>query len=210
VEQAIENIVFEHDGKSVTAVFENGQHITGRLIIGTDGARSAVRKILLEPEKAFSTRLPYSATFVQAKFSCEQVFFLRSFHPLYIAAPYPVGYFAFFRHQDTHKVDTLKCRHFSSTSPGTQLSSNKTERERHTRIKRDFLQVKEKAKAYCEPWKSAFEWVPEDQPSWYFNLTIWDPNAHNWDTRNGRVTLEGDAAHPMTYHMYSLEYFQLR
>jgi hypothetical protein len=32
--------------------------------------------------------------------------------------------------------------------------------------KERLVQVKEKAKAYCEPWKSAFEWVPEDQPYW--------------------------------------------
>jgi hypothetical protein len=66
--------------------------------------------------------------------------------------------------------------------------------------------VKERSKVYCDPWKSAFEWVPEDQPCWYFDLAVWDPSlpAHNWDNKNGRVTLAGDAAHPMTYRRFFL------
>jgi hypothetical protein len=47
--------------------------------------------------------------------------------------------------------------------------------------------------------------VLEDQPSWYFHLAVWDPSLseHNWDNKNGRVTLAGDAEHPMTYRMRS-------
>jgi 2-polyprenyl-6-methoxyphenol hydroxylase-like FAD-dependent oxidoreductase len=62
----LRDIVYESDGRA-TAIFEDGETATGRLIIGTDGARSAVRKILLGPEKAVTTRLPYSATFVYAR-----------------------------------------------------------------------------------------------------------------------------------------------
>jgi 2-polyprenyl-6-methoxyphenol hydroxylase-like FAD-dependent oxidoreductase len=70
--------------------------------------------------------------------------------------------------------------------------------------KERLAQVKEKSKRYCEPWKSAFEWVPEDQAAWYFDLAVWDPSLkeHKWDNKNGRVTLAGDAAHPMTYRSY--------
>ena len=80
----LKDIVLGQDGKSVTAVFEDGEHAVGRLIIGADGARSTVRSILLGPEFAASNRLPYSATFLQSKFTSEQALFLRSFHPLYI------------------------------------------------------------------------------------------------------------------------------
>ncbi|KAH9217554.1 hypothetical protein DL95DRAFT_459162 [Leptodontidium sp. 2 PMI_412] len=176
----LKDIVFEHDGESVTAVFKDGEHVTGRLVIGADGARSTVRSILLKSEIAASTRLPYSATFVQAKFTSEQALFLCCFHPLYIAAPHPDGYFAFFGLQDAPEQDE----------------------ERKTFGNKERLaQVKKKWKGYCEPWKSAFECVPEDQAAWYFDLTVWDPSLaeHNWDNENGRVTLTGDAAHPTTY-----------
>jgi hypothetical protein len=113
----LSNVVFEHDGKSVTALFEDGDHISGRLIIGADGARSSVRKILLGPEISPPTRLPYSATFVQAKYNREQALFLRSFHPLYIAAPHPDGYFAFFGLQDAPQVDKPEDWYVSAPSP---------------------------------------------------------------------------------------------
>lgn len=66
-------------------------------------------------------------------------------------------------------------------------------------------QVREKGKEYAEPWKSAFTWLPENHPCWYLGLTVWDPSdaTHVWDNHSGRVTLAGDAAHPMTYRMSS-------
>ncbi len=199
----LNNIVFEHDGATATAVFEDGEHCSGRLIIGADGARSSVRGILLGPEISASTRLPYSATFVQAKFTREQALFLRSFHPLYIAAPHPSGYFAFFGLQDAPEADKPEgWTFFFYISWNSTLEQQDKERATFGNKER-LAQVKEKSLGYCEPWKSAFAWVPEDQPAWYFDLTVWDPSLeeHRWDTKNGRVTLAGDAAHPMTYRM---------
>lgn len=199
----LKDIVYESDGR-VAAVFEDGETVTGRLIIGTDGARSAVRKILLGPEKAITTRLPYSATFVQAKFTREQALHLRSFHPLYIAADHPAGTFAFFGLQDAPEVDRPEdWTFFFYISWSSSLAQQDAERKSFGNKER-LAQVKERSKVYCDPWKSAFEWVPEDQPCWYFDLAVWDPSLseHNWDNRNGRVTLAGDAAHPMTYRKF--------
>ena len=199
----LKNIIYEHDGKSVTAVFEDGKHITGRCLIGADGARSHVRHLLLGPEIAPSTRLPYSATFVQARYTAEQALFLRSFHPLYIAAPHPNNTFAFFGLHDAPSLtNPEEWTFFFYISWATSLEQQDKERETYGNKER-LQQVKEKSNGYCEPWKSAFEWVGEDQPAWYFDLSVWDPSleAHAWDNRNGRVTLAGDAAHPMTYRM---------
>ncbi|KAF4624688.1 hypothetical protein G7Y89_g13481 [Cudoniella acicularis] len=197
----LRDIVFEHDGKSVTAVFEDGQHITGKLVIGADGTRSRVRSKLLGADVAASVRLPYSATFVQAKYTREKALFLRSFHPLYLASPHPSGLFAFFGLQDAPEMDKPEGWTFFFYISWPSSLERQDEEAAKFGNKERLAQVKELAKGFTEPWKSAFEWVPEGQPAWHFGLTVWDPSLpeHQWDTRNGRVTLAGDAAHPMTY-----------
>jgi hypothetical protein len=123
---------------------------------------------------------------------------------LYIAAPHPDGFFAFFGLQDAPEVDKPEDWTFffyiSWNSPIEQ-------QEREAKMmgnKERLAQVKKLATGYTEPWKSAFQWVGDDQPVWYFDLAVWDPSLpeHKWNTRNGRVTLAGDAAHPMTYRTH--------
>lgn len=54
------------------------------------------------------------------------------------------------------------------------------------------------AKQFVDPWKSVFEWMPDDYPVWYGKLRHWDPRDHCWDNHYGTVTIASDAAHPMT------------
>ncbi|KAN0102818.1 FAD/NAD(P)-binding domain containing protein [Hyaloscypha variabilis] len=119
----------------------------------------------------------------QHLFTREQALHFRSFHSLYIAADHPAGTFAFFGLQDAPEVDKPEdWTFFFYISWNSSLEQQDEERKNFGN-------------------KDAFEWVPEDQPCWYFDLAVWDPSlpAHNWDNKNGRVTLAGDAAHPMTY-----------
>jgi flavin-dependent dehydrogenase len=51
-EKALSNLSYSADGKGVTAQFLDGTTATGDILIGSDGARSAVREQLLGTEKA--------------------------------------------------------------------------------------------------------------------------------------------------------------
>ncbi|KAL2847334.1 hypothetical protein BJX68DRAFT_112979 [Aspergillus pseudodeflectus] len=196
----LDKIKYSEDGKSATASFHNGPSITASLVVGTDGARSTIREILLGPDQGSIRTLPYCATFVQARFTADQALFLRSFHPLYLASINPAGYFAFFGLHDLPDPEQPETWTFffyiSWHSPldEQEATANWSNAQR-------LQQVKEFSKEFTDPWKSAFNWLPDDQEVWYMSLTDFDPGAegHRWDNKGGRVTLAGDAAHAMTY-----------
>lgn len=62
---------------------------------------------------------------------------------------------------------------------------------------RDLAKLKAKAETFGEPFRSANLWLPEDTVVSENHLSYWIPVP--WDNRNGRVSLAGDAAHPMTF-----------
>lgn len=55
--------------------------------------------------------------------------------------------------------------------------------------------VKKKASVLADPFKSANLWIPEGTPISFDRLSYWATIP--WDNHGGRVTLAGDAAHPM-------------
>lgn len=57
--------------------------------------------------------------------------------------------------------------------------------------------LKGNADRFAEPYKTALSLLSDDEPIWYIDLTHWETSP--WDNRSGRVTLGGDAAHPMTF-----------
>lgn len=54
-----------------------------------------------------------------------------------------------------------------------------------------------KGEGYCEPWKSVAKWIKDDTKIPFDKGTYWG-NAALWDNRKGKMTICGDAAHPMT------------
>jgi 2-polyprenyl-6-methoxyphenol hydroxylase-like FAD-dependent oxidoreductase len=76
------------------------------MVVGADGPRSRVRELLVKvPSGAVARRLPFTASYIQCRFSAERARFLRSFHPLYLAGVHPAGHFCFFGAQDMPDPD---------------------------------------------------------------------------------------------------------
>jgi 2-polyprenyl-6-methoxyphenol hydroxylase-like FAD-dependent oxidoreductase len=198
------NITYSSDRKLVTAHFDDGSSATGRIILGADGARSAVRKLIVRAgaEAAESKRLPVCATFIQARYTAEQAVELRKHHPLYLAGIHPRGHFAFFGMQDASDAKRPETWTFffyiswNSSLEEQDGTAGWTDRQRLDQAKAFVREGK-----FADPWKSAYERLPEDTQVWYMSMTDWDPDEkeHGWDNHGGLVTLAGDAAHTMTY-----------
>lgn len=58
-------------------------------------------------------------------------------------------------------------------------------------------EIKMKTKDFAEPFRSANAWIPDGTPVYTNRMTYWEPNP--WDNHGGRISLAGDAAHPMTF-----------
>lgn len=193
-------IKYSSDGKRVKATFQDGSTMSARLIVGTDGARSTLRQLVLGPKSGAIRRLPFSATFVQARFKPDQARYLRKFHPLYIAGINPAGFFSFFGMHDAPDPDRPEQWTFFFYISWPSSLEEQDDTASWSNAKR-LKQVKEFAKSFTDPFRSAFEWLGNDHPVWYMGLTDFDPGAdgHRWDSHGGRVTVAGDAAHAMTY-----------
>ena len=195
----LSNVTYAEDGESITAHFTDNTSAIGCMLVGADGARSTTRQCLL-PDRGAINRIPYAATFVQRRFTKEQALYLRKFHPLFLASAHPGNHFAFFGMQDAVDPDDPSSWTFFFYISWRASLEEQDATADWTNAQR-LAQQKEFAKTFCDPWKSAYEWTPDDAPVWYMGLTDWDPglDGHRWDNHGGLVTMVGDAVHPMTY-----------
>lgn len=197
--KCLSGITYSQDGHRVTAKFADGTEETGSMLIGCDGPHSVVRTLLVGPEEAKVTPIDFASTMCFTKHTRDHALLLRAqpHHPLYQVAVHPAGYCAWLSLHDGDDVD-----HPENWTFFHYISFPEPKDLQNTRSNAGLVaQQKELAKHFVDPWKSVFEWMPDDHPVWYGKLRNWDPSLppHQWYNNRGRVTLAGDAAHPMTF-----------
>ncbi|KAM0545983.1 hypothetical protein ACHAPJ_011095 [Fusarium lateritium] len=197
--KAITDLVYSDDRLNVTAKFADGNQATGCLLVATDGPHSTVRTLLLGQEKAQVTPIPYASTMCYTHHTRDHALFLRAepHNQLYQVGPHPNGLCAWLSLHDGDDKDhpeNWTFFHYISFPEPIDHINNGTNRDL-------IAHQKALAKDFVDPWKSVFEWMPDDTEVWYSKLRNWDPSLpeHQWDNNWGRVTLAGDAAHPMTF-----------
>ena len=58
----------------------------------------------------------------------------------------------------------------------------------------------ERGKPFGSPFRECFLTIPPGTRVWHNRLSYWPTKP--WDSRNGLITLTGDAAHPMTFRKH--------
>ncbi|RMJ29045.1 FAD binding domain-containing protein [Aspergillus sp. HF37] len=197
--KCLSGIEYSADGQTVTARFTDGFAETGRILIGCDGPHSVVRSLLVGPENARVTPIDFASTMCFTKHTRDHALFLRAepHNPLYQVAIHPDGYCAWLSLHDGDDIDhpeNWTFFHYISFPEPRDFPNNRSNEAL-------VAHQKELARNFVDPWKSVFEWMPDDHPVWYGKLRNWDPSlpGHQWENHLGRVTLAGDAAHPMTF-----------
>lgn len=200
-DKRLSETTFSSDGASVTAHFKDGTHATGSLMIGADGAHSATRTSVLGKEKGDSYTIPYRGIATHVCYNdVEKAKYLRSFlndaYPIQTIGIHPSGYWLWMSTQDNPSPsDPSKITFMLMTTWKKVSHPNAPDVEDPRSLSLDAQ--KERAKTFGDPFKSAFEWIPDDHQMWFNNISIWEP--FDFDTRSGRVTVAGDAAHPMSF-----------
>ena len=193
---------YASDGKAVTAYFSDGVQDTGALLVGCDGSRSSIRSLLLGAERSrvkpieeFATAMCYS------KHTREHALYLRSppFQPINQPFVHPKGYVAWLSVHDAEDSDHPEnWTFFHYISYGAPPEHHEWDDEKLIQYQKQI------ATSFADPIKSIYEWMDERSPSssaWFTRIQNWDPSLpeHAWTNHEGRVTLAGDAAHPMSF-----------
>ncbi|ORX94217.1 hypothetical protein BCR34DRAFT_608346 [Clohesyomyces aquaticus] len=184
------------DNEGVRVYFEDGTSEDGDVVVGVDGAMSAVRHQLLGVRAATPETLPFVLMNFNASYTAEQALYIKkNLHPLVDIAIHPAGHYIRTNVLDMPVKDdpsTWTFQILSTWAPKT-VEDYDNETDRLQRLK-----ALVKKNGWAEPYKSAIEWIPEDTFILRDQLKIWKPVK--WDNYKGRVTLCGDAAHAMTFH----------
>ncbi|CAN9465768.1 unnamed protein product [Alternaria alternata] len=186
------------EGLDVRVTFEDGSTATGHVLVGCDGAKSRVREAIVGTEAAKLTNASVSMFNFPYKFDADLAKRIRDMNPLFITSIHPShGTMFWLSIQDvpdpsdpaTWTFQVLQSWLDSGVPADVDLST----------LEGRMSLFKRRTEEYAEPWRSAGRAV---DPATVLPLdkgTFWE-KAAKWDNKGGRMTLCGDAAHPMTPH----------
>lgn len=187
----------EKVGDKVKVTFADATTATGDLVVGCDGANSVVREHLVGKE---ATKLSYwdiSLLNFTCRFDADTARLIRAKHPIMFNTFHPRNRMFMVSIQDVPDPDRPETWQFQmliswrGDEPAPAALADQAARTRF---------VKSWAPDYTEPWRTILGAIPDDVQFGIDSITDWKPPpppAWSSSPLAGRVTLAGDAAHPL-------------
>ena len=181
----------------------------GSLVVGCDGARSEVRKLLL-PHSYQNHQLPVRLLGVSVVFAAAVAKPLRDLDPYFMqGGDKETDVFLWFSFLDgpsnntrTEK-DSFTCQILISWPVRPEKGLPEVPVTAGDRL----ALMKHLSRDWADPFHSIIEAIPDNAEPTTLRLEDWPPplhpREHGWDNVGGRVTLAGDSAHAMTMQVYS-------
>lgn len=188
----VNDISFGEPDQGVTVTFADGTSASGTLVVGADGTRSKVREVAMgSVEKAATTAFQiWHINLTVCYGDAEKARHVRSEFPTSFLALSERSFHAF------QSISSMPDGPDHPESWVFHLAMAWRDEARHELSYADRLAlIKEKAAGLAEPARSSFMWIPEGTRVHKADISYWITQA--WDNHQGRLTLMGDAAHPM-------------
>ncbi|KAJ6023972.1 hypothetical protein N7540_004769 [Penicillium herquei] len=190
--KTLADVAFNESGNGVIATFTDGTIVSGTMIVGADGPRSRVRETAMGDAKlAATTSFPIFHTNMTVCYNdAEKAKFVRE--------KYPTSYLAL-SERSFHAFQSISSMPDGPDHPETWVFHMAMawmgQSDNAMCYAERLALVKSKAEGLGEPARSAFMWMPEETEVHKADISYWV--SQPWNNKDGRMTLVGDAAHPM-------------
>ena len=186
--KTLTSISYDDSGGRVSAHFADGTNFRGDILIGADGPRSKVREVIVGKEKSEATASGVVMGRVRTKYKPDQALVLRHHASIASVAIHPNGTYTGIFGQDFTSPQPQDWE-FQVTHSSMPIDFKESNAEK-------LKLLKSRAVEYVGIWKDAIDWIPDGTALSFNRLVYWKPIE--FDNKQGRATLAGDAAHPMT------------
>ena len=154
-------------------------------------------------DQATSVILPYTFLNFPFRYSRDRALCMdKLMHPVVDAAPHPKSMYVGIFVLDKPDLDKPETWVFYILATWPEMD------EDYREGKSMIDELRRRMSDWADPYKSAVEWILKETQAKAVQLRIWAPPENGWDSRDGMVTLAGDAAHSMTFRKSSLFTFR--
>lgn len=198
--QLVDIDVSGDSGDGVQATFADGSTAEGRMLVGAEGSNSQTRKFLV-PDAYQNYLLPVKMIGVSVDFTPDQVQPLRQIDPLLFQGCHPdTGVFLWVSMLESPEVNGsagTADEHYRVQIIISWLVKDHGESVPESNSER-IAMMKRLADGFHPDLYKTVQAIPESSPTLHLVLQDWP--CQDWDNRDGRVTLVGDAAHAMVMY----------